>query len=200
MRKLMEQRRRAVLTAARKVLVNGEAPSMRQLADAAGVAHATPYNLFGNKRGLYVALNQDLQDDLLARVSAKPTIDALDRMYEAIRLLSHSLEAQAALHRAIFAAIYTSATERSEIGNAAAFWDAMIPPLAAAGIIQPGVDMTAFTRNFVYLLSGILIEWADARIDTRDAETAIRYGFTLAALGVATPAARPRLQAALKKI
>lgn len=199
MRKLMAQRRQAILTAARKLLANGQAPSMRELAEAAGVAHATPYNLFGNKRGLYVALNQDLRDDLLARIAASAAIDALDRMYAAIKLLSHSLEAQAALHRAIFATIYASGTDRSESGNAAGFWDALIPPLAAAGIIEPGVDLAAFTRNFVYLLSGVLIEWADARIDAREAETAIRYGFTLAALGVATASARPRLHNALRQ-
>ena len=199
MRKLMEQRRQAILKAARVVLAHGQAPSMRQLAEAAGVAQATPYNLFGNKRGLYVALNQDLQDSLLARVSANPAVDALDRMYAAIKHLSHSLETQAALHRAIFATIYASSTDRSAIGNAAAFWDAMIPPLAAEGVIDADVDMAAFTRNFIYLLSGVLIEWADARIDTHEAETAIRYGFTLAALGVATEAARPRLYDALKQ-
>lgn len=193
----MERRRKAILTAAHDLLARGEPPSMRELAEAAGVAQATPYNLFGNKRSLYRALHRELEADLLTRLATSPASDALDRMYEAIRLMTHSLAEEPALYRTIFATIYASEADSADLHSAAAFWDALMPPMVAEGMIDRGVDIAAFTRNFVYLLAGVLIDWTDRRIEVSEVEAAMRYGFTLAALGVATEQARPRLRRVL---
>ena len=191
-----ERRRRTILAAARAML-RREPLSMRRLAAEAGVSQATPYNLFGSKRRLALALHLELEAELMAQVRASGAADALDRMYTAIRLTAEAIEAEAPLYRALFAIIYTSDAEGEEVRSAAAFWDALIPPLHAEGLIEAGADVPAFTRNFVYLLSGALIEWADRRIDTPALLRAVRYGFTLAALGLATETSRARLRAAL---
>jgi AcrR family transcriptional regulator len=193
----MERRRKAILAAARDMLER-EPLSMRRLAEAAGVSQATPYNLFGTKRRIFLALYQELNDDLLARIKASDARDALDRMYAAIRLMTESLAAEPGLFRALIAMIYTSDAENIGTADpAVAIWTEMMTALGDEGLIDPSVDTNAFTRNFVYLLGGALMDWTDGRIDAKDLEAATRYGFTLAALAVATDGSRARLQRVL---
>jgi AcrR family transcriptional regulator len=195
----MERRRKAILAAARDMLER-EPLSMRRLAEAAGVSQATPYNLFGTKRRIFLALYQELNDDLLARIKASDARDALDRMYAAIRLMTESLAAEPGLFRALIAVIYASDAENADMGTAdpaVAIWTEMMTALRDEGLIDPSVDTNAFTRNFVYLLGGALMDWTDGRIDADDLEAATRYGFTLAALAVATDGSRARLQRVL---
>lgn len=194
-----ERRRRAILAAARAMLQH-EPLSMRRLAAAAGVSPATPYNLFGTKRRLYRALHRELETELMQRIAASAAADALDRMFIALRLMAEAIEAEAALYRELFATIYSSEAQGEDVQIAAAFWDALIPPLKDEGLLDPATDIAAFTRNFVYLLSGALIEWADRRIDTPTLARAVRYGFTLAALALATDASRDRLRDTLAAI
>jgi len=173
---------------------------MRRLAEAAGVSQATPYNLFGTKRRIFLALYQELNDDLLARIKASDARDALDRMYEAIRLMARTLAAEPGFFRALIAVIYSSDAEDADIGTAdpaVALWTELMRALAEERLIDPEIDLPAFTRNFVYLVGGALMDWTDGRIDADTLETAVRYGFTLAALAVATAPARPRLRRVL---
>lgn len=172
---------------------------MRRLAEAAGVSQATPYNLFGTKRRLYVALHRELEAELIESIQAAESRDALDRMYSAIRLMAARMDREAALYRELFATIYASDAEDhgAQVQTAAAFWDGLLVPLREEGLLRAGTDIGAFTRNFVYLLSGALMAWTDRRIDTAALETAVRYGFTLAALAMATDLSRDRLMRVL---
>ncbi len=173
---------------------------MRRLAEAAGVSQATPYNLFGTKRRIFLTLYQELNDDLLARIRAGDARDALDRMYEAIRLMAGTLAAEPGFFRALIAVIYSSDAEDADIGTAdpaVALWTELMGALAGERLIAASVDIAAFTRNFVYLVGGALMDWTDGRIDADALETAVRYGFTLATLAVATDASRSRLERVL---
>jgi len=195
----MERRRKAILAAAR-TLLEKEPLSMRRLADAAGVSQATPYNLFGTKRRIFLALYQEINDDLLARIMASDARDALDRMYAAILLMTRSLAAEPGFFRALIAVIYASDAEDADSGTAdpaIAIWTELMHALAEEGLIDTRVDLAAFTRNFVYLVGGALMDWTDGRIDADGLDAAVRYGFTLATLAVATDASRPRLERVL---
>ncbi|MGC6331418.1 TetR/AcrR family transcriptional regulator [Rhizorhabdus sp. FW153] len=189
-----ERRKQSILQAAR-ILLQAEPLSMRRLAEAAGVSQATPYNLFGTKRRLYVALHRELETELIESVAATESRDALDRMYSAIRLMAARMEREAGLYRELFATIYASDAEDhdAQVETATAFWDGLLLPLHAEDLLSSDTDMPAFTRNFVYLLSGALMAWTDRRIDTAALESAVRYGFTLAALALATDRSRDRL-------
>lgn len=189
-----ERRKQSILQAAR-ILLQAEPLSMRRLAEAAGVSQATPYNLFGTKRRLYVALHRELEAELIESIAATESRDALDRMYSAIRLMAARMDREAGLYRELFATIYASDAEDQgeQVETAAAFWDGLLLPLQTEGLLLHETDMPGFTRNFVYLLSGALMAWTDRRIDTAALESAVRYGFTLAALALATPLSRDRL-------
>ncbi|WP_380872060.1 TetR/AcrR family transcriptional regulator [Sphingomonas sp. DBB INV C78] len=195
----MERRRQAILVAARAML-NREPLSMRRLAEAAGVSPATPYNLFGTKRRLFVALYHEQRAGLVDRLAASHQPNAFARMFHAIHLFGRELAEEPAFFRALFATLYASDPE-DEMADGedpgAAFWRAIVADLKREGLIRDTVDVDAFTANFVYLIGGATMDWVEARISVDRWEVAVGYGLALASLTVATPGARADLESRL---
>ena len=197
----VERRRQAILSAARGML-NSEPLSMRRLAEAAGVSQATPYNLFGSKRQIFVELYAAQRSGLSARLDASSHPHAFSRMLHAIHLFGEELAAEPTFFRALMAMIYASPDDtppQSEIEPGAAFWLHLVEAIKAEGLIAPSVNADAFTANFVYLLSGATIDWVNNRISVAQWETMVCYGLTLAMLGTATPLIRPELEDRLQR-
>ncbi|SNS08846.1 transcriptional regulator, TetR family [Sphingomonas laterariae] len=195
----VERRRQAILAAARAML-NREPLAMRRLADAAGVSPATPYNLFGTKRRLFVALYEQQRAELIDRLAASDPPDAFARMFHAIHLFGAELAAEPAFFRALFATLYASdPDEPTPPGSdpGAAFWRAIVADLHKEGLIRATVSVDAFAANFVYLIGGATLDWVEGRIDVDRWETAVAYGLALSALTVATDTARADLQTRL---
>lgn len=191
----VERRRQAILSAARGML-NSEPLSMRRLAEAAGVSQATPYNLFGSKRQIFVELYAAQRSGLSARLDASSHPHAFSRMLHAIHLFGEELAAEPTFFRALMAMIYASPDDtppQSEIEPGAAFWLNLVQSLRSEGLIAPTVNPDAFTANFVYQLSGATIDWVNHRVSVQQWETMVGYGLTMVTLAVATPAIRPEL-------
>ncbi len=170
-------RRAALIDAARHILTTSDL-SMRRLAEVAGVAEATPYNLFGSKRGLIAALYGDQRRLLEARLA--DTTDLVARIYRAIDLVSEDLAAQPHFHRALYGAVY-------QRGDAPAapltadpgidFWTGLVE--AAADRFRAGTQIDLFARCFVHLLTGAMLDWSDGRIDAPEWRRITRHGLTL---------------------
>lgn len=192
----VERRRQAILRAARAML-NREPLSMRRLAEAAGVSPATPYNLFGTKRRLFMALYDEQRAGLIDKLAASRQPDAFARMFHAIHLFGSELADEPAFFRALFATIYASDPERGEPREhdpGAAFWRAIVADVKAEGLIRDTVSVPAFTANFLYLIGGATLDWVEGRIAVARWETAVGYGLALASLTVATERSRAGLE------
>ena len=195
-----ERRRRAILATARDML-NREPLSMRRLAEAAGVSQATPYNLFGSKRQLFVALYAQQREEMVARLTASRHPHAFSRMFHAIHLFGRELSAEPTFFRSLFAIIYAGDPEdtaQRDIEPGAAFWLELVEALHREKLIRASVNPDSFTANFVYLLSGATIDWVNNRVDVRQWETIVGYGLALAGLAVATETIRPELEERLR--
>lgn len=195
-----ERRKQAILAAAREML-NREPLSMRRLAEAAGVSQATPYNLFGSKRQLFVALYGQQREELVARLAASRHPHAFSRMFHAIHLFGQELSAEPTFFRSLFAVIYASDpddTTQKDIEPGAAFWLELVEALHGEKLIRASVNPDSFTANFVYLLSGATIDWVNNRVGVQQWETMVGYGLALASLAVATETIRPELEDRLR--
>lgn len=191
-----ERRKQAILIAARDML-NREPLSMRRLAEAAGVSQATPYNLFGSKRQLFVELYAMQREELAEKLNLSEHPHALSRMFYAIHLFGSELAAEPTFFRALLGTIYASAPDdipSQEAEPGAAFWLQLVRDIQAEGLIDPSVNPDAFTANFIYILSGAMIDWVNNRASLGPWEAAVGYGLTLASLAVATPRIRPELE------
>lgn len=196
-----ERRKQAILTAARAML-NREPLSMRRLAEAAGVSQATPYNLFGSKRQIFVELYALQRGELGARLAASEQPHAFARMLHAIHLFGQELEAEPAFFRAMMAMIYASPDDTppaEAIEPGAAFWLDLVRSIQTEGLIASAINPDAFTAHFVYLLSGATIDWINHRVSVRQWETMVGYGLTLATLAVATPPFRAELSERMQR-
>ena len=194
------ERRAALLDAARRILATSDI-SMRRLAEEAGVAEATPYNLFGSKRGVIAALYVDQRNDFAARLRTGGTADPLLRLFDAIDLLADDLDRHPHFHRALYGAVYRASGE-GEAADAMAdpgidFWRSAISEVAAAGRFRAGANVALFARCFVHLLTGAMLDWSEQRIDAEGWRAVTTHGLALLALPVtaadASDALRERL-------
>ncbi|MGF7148055.1 AcrR family transcriptional regulator [Sphingomonas zeicaulis] len=194
------ERRAALLDAARRILATSDI-SMRRLADEAGVAEATPYNLFGSKRGVIAALYADQRASFESRLHAGGSADPLLRLFDAVDLLADDLTRHPHFHRALYGAVYRSPTDGTDDAAAADpgidFWRSAVAEAAAADRFRAGANVALFGRCFVHLLTGAMLDWSEQRIDAQGWCTVTAHGLALLALPVAAEDARAALAARL---
>lgn len=182
------ERRAALLDAARRILATSDI-SMRRLADEAGVAEATPYNLFGSKRGVIAALYADQRESFESRLRAQGATDPLLRLFDAVDLLASDLERHPHFHRALYGAVYRSPGEEADDAAGADpgidFWRSAVAEADAAGRFRADANVALFARCFVHLLTGAMLDWSEQQIDAQGWRTVTTHGLALLALPVA---------------
>ncbi|AHE53418.1 TetR/AcrR family transcriptional regulator [Sphingomonas sanxanigenens] len=182
------ERRAALLDAARRILATSDI-SMRRLAEEAGVAEATPYNLFGSKRGVIAALYADQRESFESRLRAHGSADPLLRLFDAVDLLADDLDRHPHFHRALYGAVYrSSADERDAEPDADPgidFWRTAVAAADASGRFRADANVATFARCFVHLLTGAMLDWSEQRIDAQGWRAVTAHGLALLALPVA---------------
>jgi AcrR family transcriptional regulator len=94
-----------VIDAAERLLRQGGADfSMRDLASEAGVSFATPFNQFGSKAAIMLALSGRRIASMEARyVAAQPTGEAPDRVLSAVEMAAAVMLEEPVVNRAVMA-------------------------------------------------------------------------------------------------
>jgi len=194
-----QARREALLEAARRILATSDL-SMRRLADEAGVAEATPYNLFGSKRGVIAALYEDQRRRTVERL-AEREIDPLMRLFAAIDLLAEDLDQQPHFHRALFGAVYRPAGEPGptidDPDPGIDFWMSLVDAAERAGRFRAEARVDLYARCLMHLISGAMLDWAEGRIEAKGWAAITRHGVALLTLSVARDEDRALLERAV---
>lgn len=194
-----QARREALLDAARRILATSDL-SMRRLADEAGVAEATPYNLFGSKRGVIAALYEDQRLRTEERLERR-TSDPLERLFAAVDLLVEDLEQQPHFHRALFGAVYRPAGEPGPAVDdpdpGIDFWMRLVADVRAADRFRQDVRVDLYARCLMHLIAGAMLDWAEGRIEARDWGAITRHGVALLTLPIVKEEDRAMLEGAL---
>lgn len=188
------QRKSDILDSARALLrqAQGHGFSMRALADAAGVSSATPYNLFGSKQAILVAL---LDADLEQYQSALAALEAdgIDLMFEAVALMQRFLAGEPEFYRGVMGEMSQDggAQLRYVVGGPRyALWKHMLAQAADAGLLQRELDPDAFAITVTQMIAGNLQEWALGQLSLPEMDARIRYGLSLCLLAIATDTSR----------
>lgn len=198
------ERRLRIVQAARDLIqeTGDTGLSMRSLAAKAGVSLATPYNLFGSKRAVLVAVLEDIKGfgDRFSRL--KP-LDPLDRILSAARLAVSYYEADPAFYRALWASILAASgsEERVAIFNPKrdSFWRSLIDDAVAAQLLLPEIDPAMLLRSLDYTFRSVMLHWVIAEIELDDVQPAVGYGYALVLRGAATPEGQQLLLGRLKE-
>ena len=186
-----EERRRQIIAAARALIreTGSTGLSMRELARRAGVSLATPYNLFGSKGAVVLAVLQDVRE-YRERFGAMPLADPIDRLFAAIALALEYYHADPAFYKTLWREVFSASSEvRAAIYNPKrdAFWRSLIADAYAAGVIEARIDPELLLHQLDHQFRSIMLDWVVGELAPDALEPAIRLGYALILNGAATP-------------
>lgn len=192
------QRRVAILDAARQLMHDSGNTgfSMRSLAEQAGVSLATPYNLFGSKQAILVALlNSDFEkfQESLSQLSA----GSIDVMFEAVRLTTENLKQDPSYYRGAMAEVTLDArpaVRNMILGPPYLLWKRLLREAVYKGSLSNTVDLDPFTITVTQLMFATTREWVQGYLNLPEMEARMRYGVALNLLAIATDASRQILR------
>lgn len=192
-----DQRRKAIVAAAMRLMhARGDSGfSMRALADAAGVSIATPYNLFGSKQAIMLAV-LDTGMGLYAERLEKLEADPLEIFFEAVTLATELYGEAPGFHQAVLFSAYGDGGRdyRAVFGDPRfVFWRTLVERAREAGLLDADVDASALALALGQQFFICILEWAYGQIDLRELECRVHYAFALLLKGAATSAGARRL-------
>jgi AcrR family transcriptional regulator len=195
------ERRRAIIKAARELIRETGNPglSMRGLAARAGVSLATPYNLFGSKRAIVVAVLQDVRD-YHEQFMARRTGDPIDDIFLALDVAIEVYLDDPPFYRTLWTAVFDAAEGiRGEIlgPKGDAFWKGLGDEAAAAGALREGVDAGLLAQHLDFIRRSAMFEWAVGLIPSERLAATARLGYALILAGAVAEPRRPQLLAAI---
>ena len=193
------ERRRLIIQAARDLIreTGNAGLSMRGLAARAGVSLATPYNLFGSKRAIVVAVLQDVRQ-FQERFSTLQGADPLEKIFAALDIAIEFYLGDPSFYRTLWSALFDASDGvRGEILNPKrdAFWRGLLLEAARAGAIAPDVDPALLLTQLELLLRSVMFDWVVGEVSAARLAPTARYGYALILLGAASPEWRGPLKA-----
>jgi AcrR family transcriptional regulator len=197
------ERRRRIIEAARALIreTGNAGLSMRALAARAGVSLATPYNLFGSKHAIILAVLEDVRE-YQERFAAARSADPIERIFLALDLALEYYMNDPRFYKTLWGAVFDTSDEiRSDIFNPRrdAFWGGLIAEAIAAGAISKAIDGEVLLRQLDLILRAAMHGWVTGEIDQARLNPTVVCGFSLMLAGAATPDWREGLQARLIK-
>jgi AcrR family transcriptional regulator len=194
------ERRHRIVTAARDLIreTGDTGLSMRAIAARARVSLSTPYNLFGSKRAIVLAVLEDIEE-FHERFARLKSLDAVERIFQALSLSIRFYVEDPDFYRTLWTGVFDmsgkevrQALARPERG---AFWLALINAAASEGAIAPVIDASLLMRDLDFAFGAVMLNWVLGALSTEELEPAAAYAYALALGGAATPAWRERLAA-----
>jgi AcrR family transcriptional regulator len=190
------ERRTRIVRAARDLIrETGDTDlSMRAIASRAGVSLTTPYNLFGSKRAVVLAVFED-ERDFVERFSRLQAANALDRIFAAHELANSYFVEDPEFYRTLWKALLNTqgadstglaTPERLEANRAA--WRILLQGAQDEGLLDSIVSPDLVERTLSNFVGGTLLSWAMGLLSTEVLGPTTSLGYAVILRGVATPA------------
>jgi AcrR family transcriptional regulator len=188
-------RRARIVTAARDLIrETGDTDlSMRTLASRAGVSLATPYNLFGSKRAVMLAVLED-ERDFAVRFHGLEAPDSLARLFAAHDLAFSYYAADPDFYRTLWRALLDSSgtddtglASPERLEQTRAIWIGLLSAAVADGFLVPGMPLSLVERLLGQQAAGALLFWTMGGLPTARLAPSVGLGYALTLAGVATP-------------
>jgi AcrR family transcriptional regulator len=176
-----------VLDAAERLLARGRAAfSMRELADEAALSFATPFNQFGNKAAIMLALSSRRIAAMQERITnADLPEQASARVLAAVDVAVEVMLATPSVSRAVMGAIGAPAEERGQVlVRSSAFWAQALGPGVELARATRSVALETLPRQLAIAFRGVLSFWSGGEFDdqllsvrARAAAATVLFGF-----------------------
>jgi AcrR family transcriptional regulator len=203
--KQMRERRARILEAAQQLIrvTGGTGLSMRALAEKAEVSLATPYNLFGSKGAVLLALQLGALEKLEQAMDELSTRDPIEQVLEVADLGARIYTGDPSFWRPLMQAHWLAkgAINDSPLHpRIVALWHRSLEAGVRAGRLIAEANPEFVARHLVICFYGVLVLWVQGNLDGDGFRANVLYGFALAMLGVASPAARAKLMKRLLEL
>lgn len=174
--------------------------SMRMIAQRAEVSVATPYNLFGSKRAVVMAVLEDEQD-FLHRFNALKVDNSIDRILEAHALGVSYFVQDPNFYRPLWKALLDTkgeddtglaSPERQKQTRAA--WRKLLSAAQAEGLLTETLSVELIERTMSHMGNGIMLAWAMDTLPTDELLPSAGLGYALVLTSIATPSGKQRLE------
>ena len=161
---------------------------MRALAARAGVSLATPYNLFGSKRAIVLAVLDDVRvfQDRFANIKSA---DPLERLFTALDMAVEFYVADPPFYRTLWAAVFDVSDDvRGEIFNSTrnAFWRDLVVRVAEAGVVGASINVDQLFRVLDRSFESTMLEWVMGELEPQVLAPTVHYGYALILNGAAS--------------
>ena len=193
------ERRRLIINAARDLSreTGNAGLSMRGLAARAGVSLATPYNLFGSKRAIVVAVLHDVRA-FYERFSQVEGLDPVERIFAALDISVAFYLDDPLFYRTLWSALFDASDEvRGDILNRKrdAFWRGLIDAAADGGAVADDIDLDLLQHHLELSFRSVMFEWVVGQTRPERLGPSARFGYALILAGAAAPDWRAPLKA-----
>jgi AcrR family transcriptional regulator len=150
------------LDAAERLLAQGSAAfSMRDLADEAGVSFATPFNQFGSKAAIMLALSARriaLMHERLARATLPPS--AVARVLAAVDIATAVMLASPAVNRAVMGAISAPSEAPGDVlSHSGALWAEALGTGEGLSVVNRSLALSVLPDQLAVAFRGVLSFW-----------------------------------------
>jgi AcrR family transcriptional regulator len=177
---------------------------MRMIAKRANVSLATPYNLFGSKHAVVLAVFEDERDfaERFMRIEAS---NAIERIFGALDIAMGYLMEDPEFWRPLWKALLNSqgddstglaTPERRERNRAA--WRALLEAAQDEGLLDPSVSADLLERTLSTFAQGSMLAWAMGSLPTEAALPSVALGYALTLRGSSTKAGAEVLRARIE--
>ncbi|MBS0365160.1 MAG: TetR/AcrR family transcriptional regulator [Proteobacteria bacterium] len=190
-RELAKADRKERIVAAARALIRETGDSglsMRTLAERSGVSLATPYNLFGSKRAILLALLEDVHD-FNERFQHNPRTNALERIFEALHLALEYCRKDPRLYRALWSAVLDAGGEDAREAivslHSNEFWEALLGTAIRQGVLREEIAVKPLRRSLDLVYVGAMSHWIYGGVSNQELEPLVSYGYALVLRGAA---------------
>ncbi|NML95243.1 TetR/AcrR family transcriptional regulator [Novosphingobium olei] len=189
-----EERRRRIIHAAKEMIreTGSTGLSMRALAERAGVSLATPYNLFGSRGAVVLAVLDDVRD-FRARFAEARTGDPVDHILAVVDLGVDYYLADPAFYTTLWREVFAISGEvRSAIYNPRRdeFWLGLVRDIADAGLLREGIEPLRLLKQLDHQFRSVMLDWVAGDLCAISLGPTIKLGYALILCGAASEAAR----------
>ena len=187
-----EGRRRRIITAARDLIRETGEPglSMRAIAARANVSLSTPYNLFGSKRAVVVAVLEDIRE-FHERFARLRSVNAVERIFQALAMSIQFYVEDPDFYRTLWTGVFDMSGKEVRAALARperdAFWLALVNAAAEEGALAPEIDTALLLHDLDLTFGAVMLNWVLGSLATEELAPAAGYGYALTLRGAATP-------------
>ena len=194
-----EELRQRIVAAARDLLSETESIefSMRALAAKAEVGHVTPYNIFGSKQAVLLAVLDADMVEFEHAVRSGQTADPLTEIFEVVRLCAEFWFSEPVFYKTLYrelldqkgGAKHAFATPLRE-----EFWRRLTHALVQHGHLQGFVAEEPLAMSLRRIALQAIRGWIARDLSKKQVEAELGYNLSLAILGIAVPESSVRIK------